>query len=701
MEKGSTFVHRSDGIPEIQPLKCLSDLLSWKPDRYESLFCKSNQRLLPRHSTSATQPRFLCCHDMRGGYLEDRLVQGGGDGKGYTFRHWSLIDTFVYFSHHLVTVPPPGWTNGAHLHGVPVLGTFITEWEAGAATCLKLLSSNAMAERCAHQLATIAKHHGFDGWIVNIENEIPQDLIPRLIYFLKCLTRATNSAVEDGRIIWYDAVTTEGLLDWQNMLTVLNKPFFDVCDGIWLNYCWKEHEIMKLKSLAGNRAHDVYVGVDAFGRGCLGGGGMNSDIALAAIKRAGTSVALFACAWAFETSETLIGNEESIQLEGWEDRDERFWGSIHKAWACERSVSESFPISTSFCTGNGSNFFQNGIALQRNKSWYNLSLQCLQPRVEFANQPMGEAKVKAAMRHDISYSGGSCLVLAGAVKSAVHVRLFKSDIKVPAIGFRMSVIAHIEGAVTLRACLEIEQRSTNDSNFGKKTRTLELGPGGFDASLRGAVFKAASRSVQSLSKFKLPTESYGSSFASYNPEKHWTTWEFNILQSDLTEWFDCGDVCIKSIGLIIAPKLAGSVCCCNIVLGAISLEESVAKSIPSVVNLTVEDLKLNWQIDSEGKKVLVLRGICLWKLPADDRNVLGNITCHMWLSFFASSQDASVNPLDRWTRPQWFGVTRAAAHILHDVVLPEGATALKVFVATATATKVQSLQQAISTIVNL
>ena len=26
----------------------------------------------------------------------------------YYFRHWANIDTFVYFSHHLLTIPPPG-----------------------------------------------------------------------------------------------------------------------------------------------------------------------------------------------------------------------------------------------------------------------------------------------------------------------------------------------------------------------------------------------------------------------------------------------------------------------------------------------------------------------------------------------------------------------------------------------------------------
>lgn len=38
----------------------------------------------------------------------------------YRINAWHCIDTFVYFSHHLVTIPPPGWMDAAHTNGVPV-----------------------------------------------------------------------------------------------------------------------------------------------------------------------------------------------------------------------------------------------------------------------------------------------------------------------------------------------------------------------------------------------------------------------------------------------------------------------------------------------------------------------------------------------------------------------------------------------------
>ena len=65
-------------------------------------------------------PKLLVCHDMAGGYHEDAWAQGCACADPFYISHWHLIDTFVYFSHSLVTVPPPGWIDCAHLHDVQV-----------------------------------------------------------------------------------------------------------------------------------------------------------------------------------------------------------------------------------------------------------------------------------------------------------------------------------------------------------------------------------------------------------------------------------------------------------------------------------------------------------------------------------------------------------------------------------------------------
>ncbi|PNH06647.1 Cytosolic endo-beta-N-acetylglucosaminidase [Tetrabaena socialis] len=70
---------------------------------------------------AARSPRLLVCHDMMGGYLDDRLTQGSSDPGFFRLWQWDQVDLFVYFSHHMVTLPPPSWTAAAHRNGVRVL----------------------------------------------------------------------------------------------------------------------------------------------------------------------------------------------------------------------------------------------------------------------------------------------------------------------------------------------------------------------------------------------------------------------------------------------------------------------------------------------------------------------------------------------------------------------------------------------------
>ena len=469
-----------NGIPEIRPLETVEELLSWQPTEGQSRLCQSSHPLPARRDGGlrANRPRLLCCHDHRGNYLEDRLLQGGSDAGAYVFRHWHAIDGFVYFSHNLVTVPPPGWTDAAHLHGVPILGTLITEWEQGTATMTALLASDATAERAANQLATLAAFLGFDGWIVNIENDIHPSRTPRLLHFLTCLTTAMHAAVpHSGTVVWYDAVTIHGVLEWQNTLNALNAPFFDVCDGIWINYTWERttpaavtHHLRQGSS-GGTTAHhsarkyDVYMGVDAFGRGSYGGGGLGCPTALTAARSEGLSVALFACAWPFEKYQEYDVDGDQGDVDGdavvvrvhasphataksiftgtgtgrgggsvpstgtgtctaWHARDDEFWSVLVKSWGVNRAVVCSLPMFTDFCEGAGGGGCVQAGVVTASHPWYNLALQSLQPSISWRGRRPRDVEV--GITTAASFNGGSSLFLVGSVAGSHVLRLFRA-----------------------------------------------------------------------------------------------------------------------------------------------------------------------------------------------------------------------------------------------------------------------------------
>jgi len=60
------------------------------------------------------------------------------------------------------------------------------------------------------------------------------------------------------------------------ILLFLCSIFFDECDAIFLNYTWTNEKLVNSAINSGTRLHDVFVGIDVFGRGMIGGGGYNT-----------------------------------------------------------------------------------------------------------------------------------------------------------------------------------------------------------------------------------------------------------------------------------------------------------------------------------------------------------------------------------------------------------------------------------------
>ncbi|KAL6763605.1 glycoside hydrolase, partial [Haematococcus lacustris] len=319
---------------------------------------------------------------MEGGYLQDRWVQGWPSADTFNQWRWEAADVFVYFSHQLVTLPPPGWVTAARQNGVKVLGTLITEGPAGRRSCERLFASEAAADRTAHQLAALAHYHGFDGWLVNIENHLGCNLLPHL---LRCLRRL--------RLLLRERRGPDALLIW-----------------------WTKRSIQGMAALAGERAADVWLGVDVFGRGTYGGGKDHTDVGVEAALAAGLSVALFAPGW---TWECFPSHDFAARADAWWDKVSAAW-HIHPAGPLPRqSLAHrrahrrlgagalkqpaplppptppasgagcgfqtwpekvwALPLVTSFCTGQGqAGFWVEGVRVSA-CPWSRLGLQELLP----------------------------------------------------------------------------------------------------------------------------------------------------------------------------------------------------------------------------------------------------------------------------------------------------------------------------------
>jgi len=318
---------------ESRPLKNLEELDNWSPEvefLSEQKFsisrskkylngkewtdnCKNWDWLVksPLKLQHVNKPRTLLCHDMMGGYISDRFLEPVLNKDSYSFLHWNCLDVFVYFSHNFITIPPTGWIAAAKMHGVKILGTVITEWKDGKKILEEILSDEKRIDVFVDRLTDIASFYGFQGWLLNIENPVEWTLVPYLLQLVEKLNSKIHEIYgSDGLVLWYDSVTIEGKLQWQDEVNMLNRPFMDNCDGIFLNYNWRTPDCDPPKyslensvvTVGDGRKTNIFVGVDVFGRGCLGGGGLNTDVAMKKISERSLSAAIFAPGWTYESS---------------------------------------------------------------------------------------------------------------------------------------------------------------------------------------------------------------------------------------------------------------------------------------------------------------------------------------------------------------------------------------------------------------
>ncbi|KAG5279327.1 hypothetical protein AALO_G00076580 [Alosa alosa] len=418
-------------------LKNLEELLAWKISEASPFNVASVPRASRQPPYASKQLRTLVCHDMMGGYLEDRFIQGTEVEAPYAFYHWSLIDIFNYFTHQMVTIPPACWTNAAHRHGVLSLGTFITEWTDGAVMCEKFLADEEAYRAVADKLVHISHYHGFDGWLVNIENGLSATAVKNMPLFLRYLTDQMHERVPGSVVIWYDSVLKDGSLKWQNELNDENRVFFEACDGFFTNYNWTEQSLEHMKTLSAvqNRQVDIFVGVDVFARGDVVGGKFETNKALSLLRKHGFSTAIFAPGWVYECHEKAE----------FRNNQDKFWGLLTDLLYFHRP-SALLPFVSTFCQGFGKSFYRNGqVELQKN--WFNLSAQELQP-FYYKERVEGDGWVRTRGCPEDAWSGGSSLLIEGIIPaglSKICARIFSLHVPLATRTFVAFVYRPSEG----------------------------------------------------------------------------------------------------------------------------------------------------------------------------------------------------------------------------------------------------------------
>ncbi len=497
----------------ITPFWFPEELLKWDPTKDEDikynkatipLAERVSKENLPLINKTQNKDFNIVVLSMMNESTSGNSPQGLNKFDSNTFSYWQYIDKLVYWggsSGEGIIVPPSADViNSAHKNGVPVLGTifFPTTEHGGKAEWVEqfLYKDENGNFPMIDKLIEVCEVLGFDGWFINQEtgltikenNFIDQSetvqegakITKTHAELMQEFIREFNKK-SDYEIMWYDSLTKDGEMDWQNALTEKNDYFLidadkeKVADSMFLNFWWttnrlSEQELLiesNLRAISlGINPYSLYAGID------IQANGTNTQIRWGLLTDDNnipyTSLGIYCPSWTFFSSNNVdefMSKENRLWVNELGDpraniEDAGFIGM--STYAVENTVINSIPFTTNFNIGNGYNFFVNGEKVS-SMDWNNRSLADVMPTYRWIIDNEGDNSLKASIDYSKAYYGGNSIKLAGNLKANTpsEIKLFSSDLKIEN-DTQFTTILSASSDVSIKLILDFDDGSSEE-----------------------------------------------------------------------------------------------------------------------------------------------------------------------------------------------------------------------------------------------
>lgn len=432
-----------------------------------------------------------------------------------TFSYWQYVDLLVYWGgssgEGLIVAPSADVVDAGHKNGVKVIGTVFMPQTAhgGKMEWLEDLLSKAEdgSYPVADKLIEVAKVYGFDGWFMNQETEgteeepLTQDHAVRMQEFLSYY----KAQAPELELVYYDSMTKEGKMDWQNALTEENAVFLQSEDGkaaadeMFLNFWWTEdalapEELLKSSAeLAGGLQidpYDLYAGIDVQSNGY----GTQIKWNLFEDPNGGTytSLGLYCPSWAYFSADTIQDfwkKENKLWVNSTGDpssetelTDDTQWRGI-STYVVERTPITKLPFVTNFSMGNGYGFYKNGQLISQ-LDWNNRSIADILPTYRYIIRNGEGNNLTADLDVGDAFYGGNSMILRGAVKQGTEsvIKMYSASLPT-AEQMIFTTTANAKGAeIALDAVLTLDDGSEvileGDQKVGEEWTTVSYDTSG-------------------------------------------------------------------------------------------------------------------------------------------------------------------------------------------------------------------------------
>jgi len=369
--------------------------------------------------------------------------QGGDVFDVYAFSYWQYIDVLVMWGgsagEGLILSPSADVIDAAHRNGVPIYGTIFfppTTYGGQIQWVWDLVQQDNDTYPVADKLIEIAEYYGFDGWFFNQETAGGNSTLANQIRDLMIHIQNTSNI----KIMWYDSMTENGNISWQNALNSSNDMFFQYNDELvsqemFLNFWWSSNGLTNSRNHAinlGRSPYDLGAGLD------VQANGYNTNINWNNLFPEGqshkVSLGLYCPNWCYSNSSS---NNDFYQ------KSNRFWVGVNRDPGNTQTTSNwkglshyipakspiiDLPFITNFNTGQGHLYAIDGEILEES-DWNNRSLQDILPTWRWIVESSGTELYPELDWSDAFY-GGTCLKVSGDLTSDNHIKLYKTSIDV-------------------------------------------------------------------------------------------------------------------------------------------------------------------------------------------------------------------------------------------------------------------------------
>lgn len=447
------------------------ELLAWNPKEDADLAYNistvplakrvEKENLTPVNGTQNADTRVMAISIMNSS-TSGNAPHGLNSANCNIFTYWQYVDELVYWGgssgEGLIVPPSPDVTDLGHKNGVPVIGTvFFPQGVAGGK--MEWLDTFLSQEKdgsfpLADKLIEVAEIYGFDGWFINQETEgteeqpLTKDYAEQMQAFIKYF----REKAPELRLVYYDSMTADGEMDWQNALTEKNAMFLQddqgnpVADEMFLNFWWTEEELADQKLLEQSAElakemeidpYQLYAGID------VQANGYNTPIRWDLFEADGngthTSLGIYCPSWAYASASTLDDfhqKENTIWVNSKRNPSAEIEASSPEQWrgvstyVIEKSALAELPFITNFNTGSGYSFYKEGEQIST-LDWNNRSIGDILPTYRWMID-QEENSLEAAFDVGNAWYGGTSLKLYGKIeagKSSV-IHLYSADLPI-------------------------------------------------------------------------------------------------------------------------------------------------------------------------------------------------------------------------------------------------------------------------------